>query len=577
MADRAIAMVLTPRRLVFGSVLVFALLLRLWDLDARSLWFDEAVEYWGAVVALERVGESVQLVYQPPLYSYLLHFWLFLGDSALWMRMPSVLLSVLAVLGTMLWVECLAGIRGASIAGILFAMLPPAIRYAQEVGEYALMLCAVAWALYALECARRSPGWRWWGFWGFCAVMACYSHYGAIIPIGATAAWTFGGNLVRREVRNAGYSAITGGLVALACLPLVIGLLPQQITRQQGELSQRVWAMPLQELQFLWNGWRDTLLFQAVGWPFVPVPVGLADGLAALYAILIVAALLSRQLYNSAMGWLLASLVCYIVLVRFNLYGRGLYGFRYALVLMPLFVGVLASMAIGLGEKGLRFQVHRELAAFCVVAVLMLACYGLPNRSMFDTAHATAYWPETQDMREVALFWAQDQQPGDVTYVYYGATPAFRYYPRQLGREPHDPLPPDWMMQCWGGRNIPFCREDGRVYGIWFGGMPPEEKVRLFSTALPQDPARLWMVFSQIESGDEQLLREGLPGYRVTRSYRRSQSSVYLLERIGSSSGLREDHPETFAHQRHIGCRGASNRGEGAREEAQMPCAPGRE
>ena len=51
---------------------LLALIIRLWDLGARSIWLDEAVEYWTANVPLPSIPQTVVQTFQPPLYSVLL-------------------------------------------------------------------------------------------------------------------------------------------------------------------------------------------------------------------------------------------------------------------------------------------------------------------------------------------------------------------------------------------------------------------------------------------------------------------------------------------------------------------------
>ena len=169
------------RYLLFSLILLLAFALRVWDINARSLWFDEAFEYWSANAPFWELPGNVLTSYQPPLYTYLLHMWLKFGIEAVWLRFLSVGLSMLNVVGVMIWGHRLSGLRGALIAGGMAAILPSEVRYAQEVGEYAIMGCALTWVLSFLDYASNNPRWMFWGLWGLFSVISVYTHYGAII------------------------------------------------------------------------------------------------------------------------------------------------------------------------------------------------------------------------------------------------------------------------------------------------------------------------------------------------------------------------------------------------------------
>ncbi len=186
----------------FALTLIFAFLLRMWDVNARSLWFDEAFEYWSAVIPHHLIPRTVLTSYQPPLYTIILHFWLQFGDSATWMRLLSVFLSLLCLTGVVGLAWRAVGKKGALIAAILMAILPSEIRYAQEVGEYALMECCLAWSIYFLFRASQRPSYRYFAAWAVCSVLAIYSHYGAAVVIIPTTAALLVENALRRKWRS---------------------------------------------------------------------------------------------------------------------------------------------------------------------------------------------------------------------------------------------------------------------------------------------------------------------------------------------------------------------------------------
>ncbi|HXF62512.1 MAG TPA: glycosyltransferase family 39 protein, partial [Caldilineaceae bacterium] len=210
---------LSPQaRLLSSAVLLLAFALRLWAIDARSLWFDEAYEYWSAVVPPGALPATVMTSFQPPLYSYLLHIWLRFGDHAVWLRWLSVAFSLVGVAGMVRLGRRWLGVRGAAIAGLVWATLPPQVKYAQEVAEYALLSALLVWLLAALAQAVDAGRWRDWMGWGLAAALAVYSHYGAAVVVLALSLTLF----VQHAWQRRTAALVKQGAVSLGALLLGI-------------------------------------------------------------------------------------------------------------------------------------------------------------------------------------------------------------------------------------------------------------------------------------------------------------------------------------------------------------------
>ena len=92
-------------------VLLVAIFLRVYQLDAESLWLDEAISVCHAAddSLIQVLNGSCYDEHNPPLYFLLLHYWIQLfGDSEVSVRLPLVLFGVFSVamlykLGAMLF------------------------------------------------------------------------------------------------------------------------------------------------------------------------------------------------------------------------------------------------------------------------------------------------------------------------------------------------------------------------------------------------------------------------------------------------------------------------------------------
>jgi len=509
-------------------VLLIAFALRVWDIDSRSLWFDEAFEYWSATVDLKSLPQTVLSAYQPPLYTFLLHLWLNFGAEAIWLRFLSVVLSMLGLVGMLIWNHRLFGLRGALVAGMIMAVLPPEIRYAQEVGEYALMECLLVWGLNSLHYTFENPSWKIWIFWGLLSVLSAYSHYGASIVVVSLGVATFLENLICNHKDNLFRQAIVVLFSITLDIPILVYFLPHQIQRQPYIPAPSMFFSTT-ELEKFFLSIGDTFLFHLTGWPFSSLPKWF--GQTVIYVILVFSIFIlvqsSPKAQKRVFVWFLGTYAAYFIAVRTGLYAYGEYGFRYALILSPLFILVITAVIDQL------LQSKQAFAALTLsLAIVGLAAYSLPNRTISQITRAEQLWPETEDLREVAKCWLEHQDENDITYVYYGALPAFRYYIRLYGLESGHPLPPTWYSTCWARTSDEYCSSNSIFYGEWLRALSPEEKRLSIQETLGHLPERFWLIFSHVSGSEDETILESLSGtHIVTSSCEKVNASAYLLNR----------------------------------------------
>jgi len=172
-------------------VLLLAFALRVWRLDAQSIWYDEGLSLFLARQAPAQTVALSAATDHPPLHTLLLNGWLRVaGDSDFAARYLSVFFGVLAVVLTYAVgarIDRRAGLIGAG----LLALSPLAVYYSQETRGYALLLALVLTATWAslrlLTGDRRRPRW-----WLYVAAMsaALYTHYfAAFVWAAINTAW----------------------------------------------------------------------------------------------------------------------------------------------------------------------------------------------------------------------------------------------------------------------------------------------------------------------------------------------------------------------------------------------------
>ncbi len=485
-------------RVWFAGILAVALALRLWDLGARSLWFDEASEYWVATAPLSQLAHFVSIGSgDPPLFSFLLHFWMKLGTGEAWLRMLSVAASVAGVAGVMVLAHRLGGFATAMAAGALAAINPADIRYAQEVGQYALMMGAVAWNLVALHELWNRGGRKWvigWAATGFLATTAYYAAACTVlVPFGCALVES----LVRRDrarVRRLGFAL---GLYLVATVPALWFVLPDQLSRVLDTRAVMAeYPQPRPEGAALVWRWLSNLLgFHFAGWPYTRVPswIPVVSALA-LFAL----ALRARR--RSTL-WFAAAWAGYGIASLLELFP---FGFRWGLILCPPAI-VLAAVGFTVGARGRALQLAGALAFAALVVSGVVSLPNLTVRNATDPQRSV-HWPETEDLRPVVEYWHDKWSRTQPTYVFYGAGPAFAYYLQRYPDTRVD-LPPAWSIACWHEETTPeFCRSGNIYYGRWLRSLrSPEEKIQSLSKTIAARPEEFWVVFSHVhgtESAD---------------------------------------------------------------------------
>ncbi len=146
------------------AISLCALGLRLFQLDAESLWMDELVTvetYYHSSVQLVRKAADVG---QPPLDNFLgaALVRLGLGDSDWWMRFPSAVFGSAGVLLLGVLTRRLAGVAPGLLAALLLAACPLHLYMSQEARPYTLFFfLALATILAYLRAYRlnTTPAW----------------------------------------------------------------------------------------------------------------------------------------------------------------------------------------------------------------------------------------------------------------------------------------------------------------------------------------------------------------------------------------------------------------------------------
>lgn len=424
--------------LVLLIVLLGTFVLRVFRLDVQSLWYDEAFSVYLAHFSVAEITARTAADIQPPLYYYLLHYWIALaGDSEFAVRFVSLLFGTLTI--PLLYVAARRLFNSTvALTGALLAMLAPLyVWYSQEARMYTLITFLLLLSSYALLRALE-PGNRraWWAVFALANIAAAYTHYFAFVLIVFQVGWAIGMSLKVSAVQ--GFSRILKPL-AIACAAMVIAFLPWApfvVARFGQDASYWQGALKLDEavrhIAISFTSGESVLEAQAqwiaVGWGAV-----LVAGLLALKAQ-------SAKLRTQSVVFALLYLVVPLTLLLFLFYRNPKFNARYLMIASPGFMLLLAAGLASLWSlvRSSQWIVRGLASSFALLAfsfLLFTSAYADYN-AYFDPAFTKA------SFREVASYIDSHIAAGEAIILTSGHLfPAFDYYYR--GTAPEVRLPDD--------------------------------------------------------------------------------------------------------------------------------------
>ncbi len=443
-----------------------ALLLRIYRLDAQSLWLDEGSSW---AISRSAWGPLLRELLSPtaayPLYHLLLKAWTAIfGDGEAALRMPSALAGALAVV----WVYLAAvelerdirerdGVwaRGLSWYGLGAALImlaaPYAIWYGQEAKVYGLLLLWAAMISWALPRALRTGTRRDWAVLAALCVVAVFVHRlaGLLVVAVGWACWASGwpGTRGARWVVAGGLLVLSGGMVAA----MAMGLGSESATTGAYIPAGPVGALWLTLVRFSLDRWPG----DAPLWWLLPWLALLAVGSGR--ALLDVRHSPRRRRATLLLALLGVPLALFLAQLAFT----RLYEARYLIIIFPAWALTLAY-PLASRESGVRpvspapagspvreAPAHRRPPLW--YGLLLLAALATGGLALFQpTFGLFSGDPVKEQYREALRELARRAHPDDAIVLHPGyIRPLYDYY---MGRLSADPAPePISFFNFWRG------------------------------------------------------------------------------------------------------------------------------
>jgi mannosyltransferase len=444
--------VIARQWLILLVIAFAAFALRIFHLAQQNLWYDEAFSVYLARMDLGAITARTAADIQPPLYYYLLHFWVeFTGISEFAVRFLSLLFGVLTV--PLLYVVARRSLTlsTAFFAALLASLSPLYLWYSQETRMYTLItflgLLSSYCLLRALEPApepfpTRGRG-RWWIAFAGANIAAVYTHYFAFVIIAFQLVYALWQVLPRVTPyslssrprwtgRNIFFSF---GVVVVAFLPW----LPFVLARFGEDASYWRGALKLDEAirhifisftmgesvleavaQNIAVAWLIILLVGTLAWLTTDRKRTLKRGLQTINESL-------PPSHTPTLSFAILYLIIPLALLLVLFYRNPKFNARYLMIASPAFLLLLAA---GLGALWSLVRRGNILVRALAGVLLLLAVGGLFASAVYADYNAFFDPAFTKpDFRGVAQYIAAHAQDDEVVVLTSGHMfPAFDYY-----------------------------------------------------------------------------------------------------------------------------------------------------
>jgi uncharacterized membrane protein len=436
------------------TIILIAFALRVFRLDYQSLWYDEAFSVYLAQFSLADITARTAADIQPPLYYYLLHFWIALaGESEFTVRFLSLFFGVLTI--PLMYVTARRlftptpsplprgtgeGMGVGVFAALLAALSPLYLWYSQETRMYTLttfLLLLSSYVLLRALCPASFRGEGWGGSWLLFAltnIAALYTHYLAFVIIAFQLLYALAVSLKSRSTLIRFAVSFAAIIVAfLPWTPFVIARFGQDLSYWRGALKL---DEAIRHIFINFTTGESVLEAQAqwlaAGW-LVALVIGLAVWVVRSKAE-------SAESANPPVAFAILYLIIPIALLVFLFWRNPKFNARYLMIASPplfLLLGTGLDSLLSLAQRGnIATRVISIAFSLLTFSFLLLTSVYADFNVYFDPAFTKA------DFRGIARYIDDHFAPGEAIILTSGHLfPAFNYYYR--GDAPQVRLPDD--------------------------------------------------------------------------------------------------------------------------------------
>jgi hypothetical protein len=368
------------------------LLVRCIHLNGRSLQYDDTFSIFLAQRNLPEIVRGTAADTMPPLFYFVLHYWMLLGQSVWFLRSLSLLLSLAAVALLFMTVKEMYGTKIAGWAAFLAAISPFQFYHAQDIRNYALLLCTqlgMLWFFVRLwkkdEQGGRTSPWDWVGLVG-CGAASMYVHNAAILAMFIPNLFL----LLKRRWRLFFRLALAQAVIGILSIPWLL-----QVPGQVAKVQHAWWQSPPGLIEVV-----QVPIYWVAGLPLPGVRL-LVGALLSLECLVLVVLETIRGRKNNPGLLLLGCVTLVFPIILFAL----------SYIIQPVFVPrtfILSSMAFyGLAAWVIGSGWGRGVGKILLAGFVAAAVIGLPAQATFEEFPRSPF-------REAAAEITRTLQPGEM-------------------------------------------------------------------------------------------------------------------------------------------------------------------
>jgi uncharacterized membrane protein len=379
---------------------ILGFILRFYNLGFNSLWLDEASTNTFAVMSFSGIWQATAGgEFNPPLFYWIEHLMLVLGNNEAVLRFIPALLGVLTIpliyCAGKEFMDRNVGI----IAAAATAFSPFLIFYSQEARAYSMMLFFVAFALVFYFKALKTNELKNWALFGILSALAFWSHFYAFVIIASLILYAVLMQIgdIRKNIRNLKMIALSIVVFVVLCSPLILLTIQLFLSR-----TSSAPAFGIQGLGIISETFRQLS--------------GFSDISMLLFFILFIIGIIQAFLIDKNKGIFLVTLTVLTFVISFILSYKMPMVPRYLIFFNAVFfIGVATSYKMFYGLFNRREVVYGFIAVLVIISTPMLVNY------------YSGYSKE--DWRGFSGQIQQMTRPGDLVVVVPGyVSQPFNYY-----------------------------------------------------------------------------------------------------------------------------------------------------
>jgi mannosyltransferase len=391
-------------------LLLAALGLRLFHLQERVLWFDEANSLLIARAGPAEIIDAVRDDTHSPLYYLILHYWRFAAGGESGARLLSVLAGV-ATVAVAYSIGCALAGRGAGLLAAAFlSVCPLHVWYSQEVRMYALQTLLVALSFLFMVLALREQRGVLWAGYSIITALSLYAQYASAYAV--IAQNVFVAIYYWRDRQKLRHWFLSQGAVMLLFAPW----LPVFVSQTRMAMGSS-WLGPLEFSRLL-------AFFSLFSGAYLGDPHGRFVSVAITVVALIVpvAILLRRRESRQSTVLLVLWFIVPLILLVLQSLNQNRFLPRVLLCTTPPFALLLGCAMTQPGKTA-----TRAVVVLTGIALLIANVYALQNYYFLENQ-----WVKS-DLREASNKLAKEFRTGDV--VVHITESSFRPFQCYLGDE----------------------------------------------------------------------------------------------------------------------------------------------